>query len=243
MFENYLKNGFQKIELDQANFTGLHKFVKAEVRTLLDKDIELDLFHEHVAPTELNELRLKLINSINSRIDIAQKIYELCPGVFDSLLGPDIAVQKKANFSIQLPGDSSSLLGLHSDVQAGNSPYEIIFWLPLVDVKKTSSFYILPLEKSVSYLQRGLLKSRSEIYADEERNFVWPSLATGEALIFSPSLIHGNVVNMESHTRMSINIRFKSLFSPEHIKKMGTYYRPLNISPVTKLGNRLCHEF
>ena len=37
----------------------------------------------------------------------------------------------------------------------------------------------------------------------------------GECLIFSPTLFHGNVLNETSITRVSLNCRFKNLFSHE----------------------------
>ena len=59
------------------------------------------------------------------------------------LVGNEIMMQKKINLSIQLPGDESSLLPIHSDVWSGDSPYEINLWVPLVDCYRTKSMYIL----------------------------------------------------------------------------------------------------
>ena len=53
-------------------------------------------------------------------------------------------MQKRINLSIQLPNDSSSLLPVHSDVWSGDSPYEVVVWLPFVDCYKTKSMFILP---------------------------------------------------------------------------------------------------
>ena len=53
-------------------------------------------------------------------------------------------MQKKINLSIQLPNDNSSLLDVHADVWSGDSPYEAVIWMPLVDCFKTKSMYILP---------------------------------------------------------------------------------------------------
>ena len=61
----------------------------------------------------------------------------------------------------------------------------------------------------------------------------------GECLIFSPTLFHGNVINETDITRLSINCRFKNLFSHEPKngeRRLGSFYKVLNISPVTKIG-------
>ena len=41
----------------------------------------------------------------------------------------------------------SLLLPLHSDVWSGDSPYEIVVWLPLVNCFGTKSMFILPPNK------------------------------------------------------------------------------------------------
>ena len=45
-----------------------------------------------------------------------------------AVLGPDILIQRKLNFSIQMPGDESSLLGMHTDTLSGQSPFELVMW-------------------------------------------------------------------------------------------------------------------
>ena len=56
-------------------------------------------------------------------------------------------MQSRLNLSIQFPQDKSSLLPVHSDVWSGDSPFETVVWLPLVDCYKTKSMFILPPKK------------------------------------------------------------------------------------------------
>ena len=56
-------------------------------------------------------------------------------------------MQKGINFSIQLPYDNSSLLTMHADTWSGDSAYEAVIWLPLVNCYKSKSMYILPANK------------------------------------------------------------------------------------------------
>ena len=55
----------------------------------------------------------------------------------DILVGNEIAMQKKLNLSIQVPNDNESNLPMHSDIYAGESPFEVVVWIPLMDVKKS----------------------------------------------------------------------------------------------------------
>ena len=69
----------------------------------------------------------------------------------DLFCGNELAVQKKINLSIQLPDDNSSLLPIHTDVWSGNSPFELVLWIPLVSVKNTKSMFILSPEQNKFY--------------------------------------------------------------------------------------------
>jgi sporadic carbohydrate cluster 2OG-Fe(II) oxygenase len=50
-------------------------------------------------------------------------------------------MQKKINLSIQIPNDKDSLLDLHSDIYAGESPFQVVVWMPLVDAYETKSMF------------------------------------------------------------------------------------------------------
>ena len=47
-------------------------------------------------------------------------------------------MQTKINLSIQIPNDKTSMLPMHSDIYAGESPFEVVAWLPLTDVASNS---------------------------------------------------------------------------------------------------------
>ena len=55
-------------------------------------------------------------------------------------------------------------------------------------------------------------------------------------MIFNQCLPHGNIENKEGETRWSMNCRFKSLFSPYADKKLGDFFDPVGIKPVTQIG-------
>ena len=55
-------------------------------------------------------------------------------------------------------------------------------------------------------------------------------------LIFNQNLPHGNVVNLESETRWSLNCRFKSVFSPYGDKKIGEFFEPITLRAISKIG-------
>ena len=58
----------------------------------------------------------------------------------------------------------------------------------------------------------------------------------GNYLFFNQSLPHGNIVNKTKETRISINCRFKGLFTPYAEKKLGKFFSPLKIRPASQIG-------
>ena len=86
----------------------------------------LNEFHKYFSKKNVNGVRLKLYNSINNITDIDKIYYSICKDMLDNLVGNEIAMQKKINLSIQMPKDPDSLLDMHSDIYAGESPFQVV---------------------------------------------------------------------------------------------------------------------
>ena len=88
---------------------------------------------------------MKNVKDNNS--ELRELYYKISRRWLDSLIGNEVAMQLRVNLSIQLPKDNSSLLPLHSDVWSGDSPFETVVWIPLVNCYKSKAMYILPPKK------------------------------------------------------------------------------------------------
>ena len=212
-----LKNGKKK--LNNLNFlNNIHKLVKVK---------------------DLNNFRVKIIKLINDDRKFKKCFYELSKDLLDSLLGNELAMQKRISLSIQLPEDKSSLLPIHSDTWSGLSPFEVVVWIPLVNCYKTKSMYILPPNENVKLMKKfkNLLNSDSQkIFRIIKKKVVWLNIKYGQVLVFNQQLPHGNIVNKEKETRWSMNCRFKGIFSPYADKKIGEFYEPITLRPMSELG-------
>ncbi|NQV81061.1 MAG: hypothetical protein HQ495_10945, partial [Alphaproteobacteria bacterium] len=107
-------------------------------------DAFLNTIHTKVGPTELNALRLAVHSSVNANPWLREAYFSLARRTIEALVGNELAMQRRVNLSIQLPGDDSSLLPVHTDVWSGDSPFEVVVWLPLVDCFRTKSMFLLP---------------------------------------------------------------------------------------------------
>ena len=66
----------------------------------------------------------------------------------------------------------------------------------------------------------------------------WLDIPYGKVLVFSPNVLHGNVINEEATSRWSLNCRYTGLFTPYGIgeRSLGSYYSPITARPVTRIG-------
>jgi len=220
-----------------ANKGALDKIKKFALSKISDKS--LDRVHESVSINELNTFRLDVIKQINEQPWMREAYYQIAKPYLDILVGNELAMQLRVNLSIQMPGDESSLLPVHADTWSGDSPYEVVVWLPLVDCYDTKSMYLLPPKASNNLSNNFKLHAQGDseqIFSVIKDEVKWMKVNYGEVLVFNQIYPHGNVVNKENETRWSMNCRFKSLFSPYKDKKIGEFFEPITMRPVTKVA-------
>ncbi len=205
--EEFLANGIVKIPVE--NMGALERF-----RYGVSFD-DLNKTHTIINSLTLNAFRLDKIRNINSMQDMRTSYFSLAKKSLENLVGNELVMQRNINLSIQLPGDDSSLLPRHQDSLQGDSPYEVVLWVPLVDCYDTKSMFF---QKPHS----------------DKKEFI--DCKYGECLIFSQNYWHGNVVNETNETRWSMNCRFKSALTPYGDKKLGEFFEPLMIRPATRMG-------
>ena len=171
----------------------------------------LDETHLRCAPEDLNDLKLKVMAALNLAEWSRRSYFNLAAGLLYALIGNELAMQRKFNLNVQMPHDDKSLLPVHADTWTGDSPYQLVLWVPLTDCYRTKSMYFGP-----------------------ERKFI--EVKYGEVLLFNSSIPHGNVVNEEATTRWTINCRFKSVWSPYAVKGPGEHFEPITLRAASRIG-------
>ena len=181
---------------------------------------------------------------LNKNSFASDVIYSKLSYLLQTLLGPDIAIQKNVGLSIQMPGDSSSLLHTHSDVfDSDCSPYEIVIWIPLVNCFETKSMFYLPFTHTssiVEYLELSEKLRKNLKYPQSISNSIeYIDISPPEIAFFSHSIWHGNTINMTNETRFSLNVRVKNVFTPYRGKKLGDFFKIAGISKLTELASKI----
>ena len=217
------------------------KFINKElkIKKKFKSQYLLNNIHKFLDKVDLNSFRLKLIKHINESVEFKRLYYLIAKPYLDILVGNELVMQNKVNLSIQIPKDNSSLLPVHSDIWSGDSPFETVVWLPLVNCYKTKSMYILPPKKYKKLEEKFYKisnKSSENLYQYIKKDNEWIKIKFGQLLIFNQSLPHGNRVNFEKETRWSMNCRFKSIFTPFGDKKIGEFFQPITLRKISELG-------
>lgn len=239
--KDFLIKGYTIVKLGKSE---KHKLDKIKKRLILPIKSKLNLankdifenFHKAIDKKNLNQIRINLFKKLNKK-KFNIEYYNLCSNFIEPLVGTENVIQKNINLSIQLPHDSSSLLPIHSDTWAGDSPYEIVIWIPLVDCKKTQSMFILPKNSpKFKNFSKKNFKYDYEIMKFIKKDIKFINIKYGQVLIFSQNLPHGNMVNTEKNTRWSLNARVKSLLSPYSSKGLIDFFDVVKILPATEFG-------
>jgi sporadic carbohydrate cluster 2OG-Fe(II) oxygenase len=234
----FIDQGF--IVREVANKDALIKIQKFAIDMLSKKGgNSLDNTHRNIDIKELNDFRLDVINELNAQPWLKEAYYQVAKPYLDILVGNELAMQSRVNLSIQLPEDDSSLLPVHADTWSGDSPFEVVVWLPLVNCFGTKSMFLLP-PKAANNLSdefRLYAKGNSEeLFNAIKKDIDWIKINYGEVLVFNQACPHGNRVNKENETRWSMNCRFKGLFTPYKDKKIGEFFEPITLRPVSKVA-------
>ncbi|MEB3826897.1 sporadic carbohydrate cluster 2OG-Fe(II) oxygenase [Phormidium sp. CCY1219] len=206
-----------------------------------EPEILLNTIHERVSIADLNTFRLKIIRGINRIENFRSMYFRVARPYIETLVGNELAMQLRVNLSIQLPGDDSSLLPVHADTWSGDSPFEVVAWLPLVDCYGSKAMYLLPPEPTAQLHQtfgQQAGNSSEELYQAIAHQVKWLKVNYGEVLIFNQALPHGNRVNTETETRWSMNCRFKGAFTPYGDKKIGEFFEPITLRAASQAGMR-----
>jgi len=244
--EEYLRQGYvirpvadvEALEWMQSQFVRLIGETLGSVPEGKPEDI-LNQIHQNVGVTELNEFRLKIIRGFNAIDKFREMYFRVARPYLEVLVGNELAMQLRVNLSIQLPGDDSSLLPVHADTWSGDSPFEVVLWLPLVDCYRTKAMYILPPDQSAQLSQNFIERagdSSEALYQSMKDEVNWLEVRYGEVLVFDQALTHGNRINDEPETRWTMNCRFKGVYTPYGDKKIGEFFEPITLRAASRTG-------
>jgi len=241
--KKFIERGFDIVAVEDLDkLQGMRDQIYRKAAELVggtNQDAEdfMNNFHrQELRGPALNTMRMDLVRYCSEEMDIGQTIFDAFSDQLIGLLGPDVVVQKTTNLVIQQPGDPDQV-PTHRDAPL-NSPFEIVCWIPLVNIYGTKGMYVLDRDNTDVAIK--MLKSSEDGYdehsklAETEGHIL--EMPFGHALFFWPGLVHAVGVNVEQETRWALNIRYKNLFAPAGAKGQSEFFKVLQLSPLTKMA-------
>jgi sporadic carbohydrate cluster 2OG-Fe(II) oxygenase len=204
-----------------------------------DRTRFLNEIAERIPVDRLNAFRLHVIDGINQTDWFRRAYFYTARQLLERIVGNELCMQRRVNLSIQLPDDESSLLPVHSDVWSGDSPFEVVLWIPLVDCHDSKSMYLLPPAAAAAFdrdFKSRAGASAEDIFRSMEGDLRWMNVPFGSILLFNQNLPHGNRINRENEARWTMNCRFKSVFTPYKDKKLGEFFEPITLRAASRAG-------
>ena len=140
--KNFYNNGFviRKIE----NLSNLKRIENETIITVMkflsikkQPNLFLENLHQFIDYEQINPLRIEVYKTLNKKKWFREFYYNLAKKTIQEIVGDELAMQTNVNFSFQLPKDSTSKLSIHADTLSGESKFQVVLWVPLMNVSKT----------------------------------------------------------------------------------------------------------
>jgi sporadic carbohydrate cluster 2OG-Fe(II) oxygenase len=187
------------------------------------------------SPAETNSIVKDLVFKFSVAEGLNREMHSILKPHLDALIGRDVLAQKRANFVAQLAGDTTNNAPVHTD-SPENSYFEVICWLPLVDAYGSKTMGLLNREQSEEAFEILSERGQEAFTAHFLSEAARPVVPFGKVLYFHTNLVHGPFENKENETRWSINIRYKSLFTPSGRKNTYDFFDLISLSSLSRIG-------
>ena len=199
-------NLFKKLTdsfVEKINIPGINKKNIREVRRSLAK----------MSKAEINK---SMINFLTFNKNLSEMMINSFPNLIENLCGKELFIQRRAHTTINAPGDDQAKQVAHYEMISGISPFAYILWAPLHDLEDDGGAYHIELKKSIDLMKKG--EADGLVSGPEVLNFMEnkkPSrMKFGQAIIFNPFVIHGNIPFNSELARIACNVRFQSFKKP-----------------------------
>ena len=176
----------------------------------------IDLIRKAMTKMSNSEINKSMVNLLKFNY-FSEMIIDSCPNLIKTLCGKKLFIQRRAHTVVKLPGEKQLKTLPHYEMMSGISPFTYIIWAPLHDIDdKEGGIYYLDKKKSSEIMKKeqkeGLVNGPTILNMKIDKK---PScMKFGEAIIFSPFVMHGNNTFNSEFARIAINTRFQSYNKP-----------------------------
>lgn len=208
--------GYSIFSIDNMNlFKRLRSKVIKKMNILSNKTQTIDKLRESFSKMSKAELNQSMINLL-SFTELSEMMVESCSGVIKNVCGSNLFVQRRAHTIVNIPGEGQAKQWPHYELMSGISPFTYVIWAPLHDLEDQGGVYYIDLSKSSRIMKdeekTGIVNGTKVL--DLMTNQEPAKLKFGQAIIFNPFVLHGNISFKSKYARVACNVRFQSSSKP-----------------------------
>ncbi|MDP7195762.1 MAG: hypothetical protein QF864_06175 [SAR202 cluster bacterium] len=172
--------------------------------------------------SELNRIRINLLAIAN----LSDMIIDSCPSLVETLCGKELFIQRRTNIVFNVPGKKYHRIWNHYEMISGISPFSYVLWAPFHDLEDDGGAYLIDQKTSLEIMKKeeaaGLVNGPTVLNMMTSQK---PArLKFGQAVVFNPFVLHGNVPFNSKFARIACNIRFQSYNKPL-LHKNSDYFK------------------
>ena len=161
---------------------------------------------------EINRSMIDILKFTN----LSEMIINSFPKLVESLCGKELFIQRRATIITNVPGEGQAKQWPHYELMSGISPFTYVIWAPLHDLEDQSGAYYINQKKSLEVMKKeqatGLVNGPTVL--NMMQNQKPTPLKFGQAIIFNPFVLHGNVTFNSKFARIAYSVRFQSNNKP-----------------------------
>ena len=208
--------GYAIVKIENLeNFIQLRKKFIKNLNINSNEDEDIDIVREKIANMNKSEINKAMINLLKFN-NLSEIIVNSFPKLVKQLCGEELLIQRRATVIMNVPGSGQAKQWPHYELMSGISPFTYVIWIPMHDLEENSGVYFVELEKSLELIKKeeaqGLVNGPTvlNMMSDQKPE----PLKFGEAIIFNPFVLHGNIQFKSKLARIAYNVRFQSFKKP-----------------------------
>ncbi len=186
---------------------------RINISNKVEKDIEV--VRETMATMSKSEINKSMINLLTFT-NLSEMMINSCPKLIETLCGKELFIQRRAHIIINVPGEGQSQQWTHYEMISGISPFSYVLWAPLHDLEDEGGVYCIDQRESLKVMKKeeadGLVNGPTVL--SMMQNQTPARLKFGQAIIFNPFVLHGNIPFNSKFARLACNVRFQSYHKP-----------------------------
>ena len=180
-----------------------------------------------MSKAEINRSMIDILKFTN----LSEMIINSFPKLVESLCGKELFIQRRATIIMNVPGEGQAKQWPHYELMSGISPFTYIIWAPLHDLEDKSGAYYIDQKESLKIMKKeqaaGLVNGPTVLNMMQKQK---PTrLKFGQAIIFNPFVLHGNISFNSKFARIACNVRFQSYNKPL-LQKNSDYLKYYRLS-------------